>query len=128
MGHRPADALSPRLCHASGTGRFDVRREKIGILVRAGDAFENPVSGQQLIFRKTAQDTGGELLEVESIYTKPSPSRPPVHYHPRQEERFEILSGEVHALIDGEERTLREGEVLVIPPRRRPNGTPQNGG
>jgi hypothetical protein len=48
----------------------------MGIVVRAGDAIENPVSGQRLIFRKTAGDTGGELLEVESIYAKPSPSRP----------------------------------------------------
>jgi quercetin dioxygenase-like cupin family protein len=94
----------------------------MGIVVRAGDAIENPVSGQRLIFRKTAGDTGGELLEVESIYAKPSPSRPPVHYHPRQEERFEALSGEVHALVGGEERTLREEEVLVIPPRI-PHGT-----
>jgi quercetin dioxygenase-like cupin family protein len=86
-------------------------------VVQAGDTFENPVSGQHLIFRKTAADTGGELLEVESIYTKPSPYRPPLHYHPRQEERFEVLSGELHTLIDGKERTLTEGEVLVIPPR-----------
>ncbi len=85
-------------------------------MVKVGDVIENPVSGQHLIFRKTAQDTGGELLEVESLYTKPTPSRPPVHYHPRQEERFEVLSGEVHALIGGEERTLREGEVLMIAP------------
>ena len=60
-------------------------------MVPAGDFFENPVSGQRLIFRKTAADTGGELLAVESVYTKPSPSRPPVHLH--QEERFEVLSG-----------------------------------
>ncbi len=86
-------------------------------MVQAGDTFENPVSGQQLTFHKTAGDTGGELLEVESVYTKPSPSRPPIHYHPRQEERFEVFSGELHTLIDGEERTLTEGEVLVIPPR-----------
>ena len=86
-------------------------------MAQAGDTIENPVSGQQLIFRKTAGDTGGELLEVESIYTKPSPSRPPLHYHPRQEERFEVLSGELQTLIDGEERTLTEGEDLVIPPR-----------
>jgi len=86
-------------------------------LVQAGDAFENPVSGQRLIFRKAAENTGGELLEVESIYTKPSPSRPPLHYHPRQEERFEILSGEVHTLIGREERTWREGDVFVVPTR-----------
>jgi len=54
---------------------------------------------------------------VESVYTKPSPSRPPLHYHPRQEERFEVLSGKLHTLIDGEERTLTEGKVLVVPPR-----------
>lgn len=88
-----------------------------GIVARAGDAFENPVSGQRLIFRKTARDTGGESVEVESVYTKPSPSRPPPHYHPHQEERFEILSGEVHTRIGSEERTFGEGEVFTIPPR-----------
>jgi quercetin dioxygenase-like cupin family protein len=96
---------------------FDAHREEIEIVVQAGDTFENPVSGQQLTFHKTAGDTGGELLEVESVYTKPSPSRPPIHYHPRQEERFEVFSGELHTPIDGDERTLTEGEVLVIPPR-----------
>lgn len=92
------------------------------------DVIENPVSGQRLIFRKTAQDTGGEMLEVESIYTKPSPSRPPVHYHPRQEERFEVLSGELHTLISGEERTFTEGEILVIPPRIPHSMWAQEGG
>ena len=48
-------------------------------MVEAGDVLENLVSGQHLIIRITAQDTGGELLEVESVYTKPTPSRPPVH-------------------------------------------------
>jgi quercetin dioxygenase-like cupin family protein len=84
-------------------------------LVEAGAAMENPVSGQHLIIRNTAQDTGGELLEVESVYTKPTPSRPPVHYHPRQEERFEVLSGRLNVQVDGRERTLGEGEVLIVP-------------
>lgn len=34
---------------------------------------ENPISGQHLIIQKVAQDTGGELLEVESVYTVPTP-------------------------------------------------------
>ncbi len=72
-------------------------------MVRAADTFENPVSGQRLIFLKTARDTGGVLLEMEFVYTKPSPFHPPVHYHHNQEERFKVLSGEVNALIDGEE-------------------------
>ena len=85
-------------------------------MVEAGDAIENPVSGQRLIFRKTAQDTGGELLEVEAVYTKPTPSRPPVHHHPRQEERFEVLSSGLNVVVNGRERTLEEGEFLIIPP------------
>ena len=85
-------------------------------MAKAGDTMENPVSGQHLIIRKTAQDTGGELLEVESVYTKPTPSRPPTHYHPRQEERFEVLAGRLNVLVDGQERALEEGEVLILPP------------
>jgi hypothetical protein len=56
------------------------------------------------------------LLEVESVYTKPTPSRPPTHYHPRQEERFEVLAGRLNVLVDGQKRTLEEGEVLIVPP------------
>ena len=85
-------------------------------MVEAGDALENPVSGQRLIVRKTAQDTGGELLEVEAVYTKPTPSRPPAHHHPRQEERFEVLHGRPNVLDGGQERTLGEGEVLTVAP------------
>lgn len=85
-------------------------------MIKTDNAMENPGSGQRLIFRKTAQDTGGELLEVESVYTKPTSSRPPVHYHPRQEERFEVLSGRLNILVDGQERTLEEGEILIVPP------------
>ena len=85
-------------------------------MVEAGDALENPVSGQHLIIRNIAQDTGGELLEVESVYTKPTPSRPPVHYHPRQEERFEVLSGRLNVVVNGRGRTLEEGEVLTVAP------------
>jgi quercetin dioxygenase-like cupin family protein len=85
-------------------------------LAKTGDAIENPVSGQRLIFRKTAQDTDGESLEVESVYTKPTPSRPPTHYHPHQEERFEVLAGRLNVLVDGQKRTLEEGEILIVPP------------
>lgn len=53
---------------------------------------------------------------MESVYTKPTPSRPPTHYHPRQEERFEVLAGKLNVLVDGQERTLEKREVLIVPP------------
>jgi quercetin dioxygenase-like cupin family protein len=88
-------------------------------MARAGEVLENHISGQRIIFRKTASDTDGELLEVEAVYTKPSPSRPPAHYHPYQEERFEVLSGRIKVMIEGEERAYGEGEDFVVLP-----GTP----
>lgn len=86
-----------------------------GGMARSGEVLENPVTGQRIIFKQTSRDTDGALLEVESVYTKPTPSKPPVHYHPAQEEIFEVLAGKLCVLIDGEQRTFGEGETLVIP-------------
>jgi hypothetical protein len=44
-------------------------------MAKVDDVIENPVSGQRLIFGKMAQDTGGEIPEVDSLKTKPTPSR-----------------------------------------------------
>jgi quercetin dioxygenase-like cupin family protein len=55
----------------------------------------------------------GELI-VEAEYG-PRGSPPPPHYHPDQDERFEVLTGVVHAVTDGKEHTLREGDTLDIP-------------
>ncbi|HEX2740969.1 MAG TPA: cupin domain-containing protein [Rubrobacter sp.] len=85
-------------------------------MARKGEILENPVTGQRIIFRQTSEDTDGALLEVESVYTKPTPTRPPVHYHPGQEERFEVLAGDLHVVIGGEGRTLGAGETLLVPP------------
>ena len=52
-----------------------------------------------------------------SVYTKPSPSRPPAHYHPYQEERFEVLSGKVNVAVDGEVRDLGDGPEPI--PQKR---------
>jgi quercetin dioxygenase-like cupin family protein len=87
-------------------------------MARAGDRLTNPRTGQTLVFRRTSAETAGELVEVEAIYEAGS-ERPPEHLHPRQEERFEVLEGEMRARVAGEERTLARGDTLTIPP-----GTP----
>jgi quercetin dioxygenase-like cupin family protein len=57
-----------------------------------------------------------ELLEVETAYA-PNGSPPPRHFHPEQDERFEVLEGELHVSVDGEERAVGAGETLRIPRR-----------
>jgi mannose-6-phosphate isomerase-like protein (cupin superfamily) len=83
-------------------------------VARSGDEIRNPVAGLTLRFLQTAADTDGELLEMEATY-EPRLIEPPVHFHPRQEERFEILEGTVQAEIDGERRQLRSGDTLNVP-------------
>jgi quercetin dioxygenase-like cupin family protein len=66
-----------------------------------------------LRFLRTAADTGGELLEMEATY-EPSRGRPPEHFHPRQQEHFEILEGTMQARIGGDDRQLRTGDTLEV--------------
>ena len=77
----------------------------------------NKVTGQTIRFIKTANDTDGQLLEMESTY-KPQSIEPAEHYHPYQAEDFEILSGEINVQIDGQLKTLRKGDKLHIPPNK----------
>src|SRR3990170_3128155 len=41
--------------------------------------------------------------------------RPPEHFHPSQDERFEVLEGVVRAIVDGEEHRYGVGETFDVP-------------
>jgi mannose-6-phosphate isomerase-like protein (cupin superfamily) len=68
--------------------------------------------------------TPGETLEVlerkpdalvlEASYA-PGGSAPPAHYHPSQDEHFEVLEGALQVEVDGARRQLRAGETLDVP-------------
>ena len=81
-------------------------------MAKAGDELVNPVTGLRTVFRKTAQETSGELLQVDWIGS-PGWTTGPDHVHPRQEERFEVLSGELGLRVGGLERVHSVGEVIV---------------
>ena len=83
-----------------------------------GDTIVNPRTGQTMIFRQTAADTGGELLRIECLH-EPGGGREPVHTHPAQTSRFEVLAGRLGFSVDGTESFAGPGEVVSIPPRVR---------
>ena len=83
-------------------------------MARAGEEIRNPAAGLTLRLIKTAADTNAELLEMEATY-EPSSVEPVEHFHPSQNEHFEILEGTLEAEIDGERRRLRAGDTLDIP-------------
>src|SRR3712207_5804612 len=55
-----------------------------------------------------------EAIEVEGRWD-PGAGPPPKHFHPDQDERFEVLEGTLCARVDGVEHRLETGEVLDIP-------------
>jgi mannose-6-phosphate isomerase-like protein (cupin superfamily) len=83
-------------------------------MARTGEVIENRAARMRLRFLRTGADTNGELLEMEATY-EPGSVEPLEHFHPRQDERFEIVSGAMGVRIGGEERTLTADEVLEIP-------------
>jgi mannose-6-phosphate isomerase-like protein (cupin superfamily) len=78
-----------------------------------GTDLVNPVTGTRTLFLATAASTDGAYVEVEATYPAHS-TKPPLHLHPSQDEHFTVVSGHLHALVDGVERDLRAGDVLEV--------------
>jgi quercetin dioxygenase-like cupin family protein len=82
----------------------------------AGQTVENPATGERITFRRTAADTGGELVAIELRLPAGGRVPGPLHVHPVQEERFEVVDG-LMRFTAGRERILAgPGEVVVVPP------------
>ncbi len=84
-------------------------------MARADDVIENPVTGERILFRQTAAEGNGELLQIE-ISAKPGGIGPPYHIHPHQEERFEVLVGKARFRVAGKEQSCGAGEKAAVPP------------
>jgi quercetin dioxygenase-like cupin family protein len=69
--------------------------------------------GFRLRLIRTGAETGGELLEMEGTWG--GGGLPPNHFHPAQDEHFEVLEGTLRAVIDGTERLYSEGESFDVP-------------
>lgn len=83
-------------------------------MAKAGDEIVNPVTGHRIIFRKTTDDTDGELLQMDWI-GRVGWRAGPAHVHSFQEERFEVISGTLGSHVAGNERTLKAGDEVVVP-------------
>lgn len=83
-------------------------------MIRTGSVLDNPVTGERLIFRRSAADTGGELVVVECI-VQPGGAVAAAHVHPRQEERFEVLRGTLGVRLGRKRLTAGPGERITVP-------------
>ena len=93
----------------------------VAVMARNGDELFNPATGLRTVFRQTAEETNGELLQVDWIADGPWTTGPD-HIHPLQDERFEVVSGRLGLRVNGVEHVLEPGDALEAPagaPARR---------
>jgi mannose-6-phosphate isomerase-like protein (cupin superfamily) len=69
---------------------------------------------QSLTVTTSGTDTRGERLEVETTWSGGG-DLPPAHFHPAQDEHFEVVEGNLRVLVDGTERVLGPGDALDVP-------------
>jgi quercetin dioxygenase-like cupin family protein len=115
-GHKRPRSITVNMdcCCLGLNGRLQVSRRVT--MAKVGDMLEHPVTGEKIIFRKTAKDTGGELMRAD-IIMRPHGFVAAQHVHPLQQERFEVLSGSIKLRVNGVKRELHAGETTVVPPR-----------
>ena len=84
-------------------------------MIRTGDTIHNPVTGERIVFHKTAASTGGEYVEIE-VFVKPGGVVCAAHVHPSQSERFAVKSGTLGLKAGRKKHTLGPGEVVTVEP------------
>ena len=83
-------------------------------MAKTGDVLEMPSLGMKIAFRRTAEETGGELVEYDVI-GRPRGFVVQGHVHLQQEERQEVTAGQAGIAMNGSKRMLGVGESVLIP-------------
>ncbi|HZE06385.1 MAG TPA: cupin domain-containing protein [Solirubrobacteraceae bacterium] len=78
------------------------------------------LTGERIVFLRTAEDTDGALLEMDDFWFR-TDHQTPEHVHPAMEERWEVIVGSVRFEIDGVAQTAVAGDTVLAPP-----GTPHS--
>jgi quercetin dioxygenase-like cupin family protein len=78
----------------------------------------NSVSGERIVIRQTAAETGGQVLEFD-LFLPPGGHVPAGHVHPVQEECFTVVAGQMRFRLGRRTILAGPGEVIRVPP-----GTP----
>jgi quercetin dioxygenase-like cupin family protein len=83
-------------------------------VITTDQSITNPVTGETLVFRKTSADTNGEAVVVET-FVEPNGAVAAAHVHPEQEERFEVLVGELEFRVGRQKILAGPGDRVVVP-------------
>jgi quercetin dioxygenase-like cupin family protein/uncharacterized protein YndB with AHSA1/START domain len=88
---------------------------KGGLQMKAGDVLEMEPLGLRIEFLRTAEESGGDLVEVE-VGGRPRGLLAQRHVHPEQLERLEVLEGALKVAMNGREHIVNAGQSIEVPP------------
>lgn len=83
--------------------------------MRETPVIHNPLSGEQIVIRRSAEQTNGEVLDWELLLA-PGGKVPSSHAHPEQTEIFTVLEGRMKFRVGWRRMILTPGQRVCIPP------------
>jgi quercetin dioxygenase-like cupin family protein len=75
---------------------------------------DNPISGERIVIRTTAAESGGRLLCFD-LFLPPGGHVPARHVHPEQVERFTVVSGQLRFHIGRRTILASPGDTVAVP-------------
>lgn len=81
---------------------------------KAGDIFENPITGESGYIRVGTEETAGQLL-VSDLRVQPGGKVVGAHLHPTIDERFTVVQGKIGYMLDGRRGLLEAGQSADLP-------------
>ena len=84
-------------------------------MLKRGEIYDNPVTGERAIVRVGTDETNGERLVID-IQARPGAPGAGEHIHPSMDERLTVLRGRVGILIDGRQSVAGPGDWVHFPP------------
>ncbi len=86
-----------------------------GPLIEKPPSFENPLSGERITIGAPGPQADGSVLEWELVLA-PGGRVPSSHAHPRQEESFTVLAGQMRFRVGGRRVIAGPGDTVRVPP------------
>ena len=79
-----------------------------------GQILSNPTNGDSFEFLETSKDTNGKQVKIKAIINSKG-QLIPKHFHVFQEETFEVISGQLTVLFEGQTKIISANEKITLP-------------
>lgn len=85
--------------------------------VKRSESITHKLTGERITFLESSKETDGQYEYIE-VFLPPSGEGPPLHYHLKFEESFEVLDGELKInLGNNKSKILKQGDTMTIVPK-----------